>query len=151
MAGTIRGPGHRARAKLISSSFTGQNDITTRCYLKTAVPVIKTRRMAEQMVTCGKNGSHMRWEVSRLGVVTGRLPGEALVESSLRASPRGRTVNPANCIWGVERVWPEIRSQVVRIAQVLLDCRPHGEFRIYFRDIFEDTENVLSRGSPRSD
>lgn len=77
MAGTIRGPGYRARAKLISSSLTGQNDITTRCYLKTAMPVIKTGRMTEQMVTCGKNGSHMRWEVSRLGVVTERLPGKA--------------------------------------------------------------------------
>lgn len=141
MAGTIRGPGYRARAKLISSSFTGQNDITTRCYLKTAVPVIKTGRMTEQMVTCGKNGSHMRWEVSRLGVVTGRLPGQA---------PGEELSTQQLCLGSGEGV---ARDKVAGYSHSpgpagLLATRGNLEFTSV---IFEDTENVLSRGSPRPD
>lgn len=113
MAGTIQGPGHRARAKLISCSFTGQKDINKRYDLKMTVTVIKTGHMTEQMVTCDKNRSHMRCEVSRLEVVTGRLPGKVLVEPSLRAGLRASTVHTANCVWGMESMWPEIRPGVI--------------------------------------
>lgn len=141
MAGTIRGPGHRARAKLISSSFPGQSDLTTRCYLKMAVPVITTGRMTEQIVTCGKNGSHMSWEVSRLGVVAGRLagqaPGEELSTQQLclgygegvaRDKVIGWSYSPGPA--GLQATWGNLEFTSV---------------------IFEDTENVLSRGSPRPD
>lgn len=95
------------------------------------MPVIKTGRMTEQMVTCDKNGSSMRCEVSGLEVVAGRLPGEP----SLRVGPRGNTVHQLSkrCLGNREGV--AIDKVRGHRAQILLDCRPQEEFKVDFSGI----------------
>jgi hypothetical protein len=77
------------------------------------------------------------------------LPGEVLVEASLRAGSRGSILHSANYGWGTERVWTERRSGVTQPRSRW--TAGHMRNLELISTTLETTEAASSRGRTRPD